>query len=98
MTADASGGAVSFRLAPAGQRRKQLPWGFSNIDELVHFHEAAGTEWLQIEVRILTGSGGYASAQCQTWSDEGKLLVTAISQLAFFELQGGSTLASDSTT
>ena len=62
------------------------PRGFSNLDGLVHFHSLRATDWFYIETGILTGSGGYASAQTQTWSAGRRLLGTAVTQLAFFDI------------
>jgi hypothetical protein len=85
LTMDAAGGAVVFRLIADGHARDALPWGFSNLDGLVHFHEPKGTEWLYVETQILTGAGGHVSAQTQTWSaDMKQLLASAITQLSFF--------------
>jgi len=86
---DASGGAVVARLVADGHARKALPWGFSNLDGLVHFHEPAATDWIFVESNVLTGSGGYVGAQSHTWSADSKLLASSITQLAFFELPTG---------
>jgi hypothetical protein len=86
ITMDAAGAAVVRRFLAEGHPRNLFPWGFSNLDGLGHFHELAGTEWLCIETQILTGAGGYASAQTQTWSaDSKRLLASAITQLGFFD-------------
>ena len=78
------------QLIQAGHSRVALPWGFMNLDGLVHFHEHAGTDWLQIEQQLITGSGGYASAQTQTWSNDRRLVATSITQLSFFGRPTGS--------
>jgi acyl-CoA thioesterase len=69
-----------------GPRRKELPWGFANLDLLVHFHVARGTDWLYMDSEVIAGSGGLSSAQTQVWSDSAELLATGISQVHFFPI------------
>jgi acyl-CoA thioesterase len=71
-----------------GPRRTELPWGFTNLDLLVHFHRARGTDWLCYVSDVIDGADGVASAQTRAWSESGDLLATAISQIAFFPTSG----------
>lgn len=87
LSMDTAASAILPRLGAWGSNRKELPWGFSNLDEMVQFHEPSATPWLHTETRILIGAAGYVSAMIQTWSEDGKLLATAVSHLAFFELR-----------
>jgi acyl-CoA thioesterase len=91
MGLDSQGVAVLSRLdrlwGPA--EREPFEWGFSNLDSLIHFHQATGTEWLCSVSRVVTGCDGFVSAQSQTWSADGDLLATAMSQIAFFPLREG---------
>jgi len=85
---DASGGAVVSRFEASGHLRKALPWGFSNLDALIHFHGSKGTDWLHVQTEVLTAFNGYASTRTQAWSEDAALMATAISQLAFFDTSG----------
>jgi acyl-CoA thioesterase len=89
MCLDSGGAAVVSRLVGPESSRQELPWAFSNLDGLVHFHEPCGSDWIHIRTRVLIASGGYASAQTQTWSVDDKLLATAITQLGFFDMSAG---------
>jgi len=71
-----------------GPQRKELPWGFANLDLLVHFHVSRGTDWLYMDSEVITGSAGLSSAQTQLWSDSAELLATSISQIHFFPITG----------
>jgi hypothetical protein len=88
---DGQGTAVLKRLDRFWDQadREAFDWGFSNLDSLIHFHQAAGTEWLYTLSRVMTGGGGFASVQSQTWSPDGNLLATVMSQIAFFPLREG---------
>jgi acyl-CoA thioesterase len=66
-----------------------LEWGFANVDSLVHFHQAVGTEWLYTLTRVVTGRDGFVSAETELWSTGGDLLATAMSQIGFFPLREG---------
>jgi acyl-CoA thioesterase len=67
-----------------GPRRTELPWGFTNLDMLIHFHRIPGTDWLCYLSKVNDALGGVASGQTQVWSEAGQLLATALSQVAFF--------------
>jgi hypothetical protein len=69
-----------------GPRRRELPWGFTNLDLLAHFHNAQGTEWIWSEARSVVGLDGFAGAQVEIWSSAGELLSTGMSQVAFFPI------------
>jgi hypothetical protein len=88
---DGQGTAVLKRLDRLWDREKReaLDWGFSNLDSLIHFHQATGTEWLYVLSRVMTGRDGFASVQSQTWSPQGDPLATVMSQIAFFPLREG---------
>jgi acyl-CoA thioesterase len=86
---DGQGMAVLRRLDRVGPAGEALDWGFSNLDSLIHFHQTAGSEWLYVLSRVMTGRDGFASVQTQTWSPEGDLLATVMSQIAFFPLREG---------
>jgi acyl-CoA thioesterase len=86
VTLDTAGGAVLRRIGPPG-RDRQVPWGFANLDALVHFHRVEGSDWVHTETRILTGSHGLVCAQTQAWTLDRELLATALSQLSFFALR-----------
>jgi hypothetical protein len=88
---DGQGTAVLKRLDRFWDQadREAFDWGFSNLDSLIHFHKAAGTEWLYTLSRVMTSRDGFASVQSQTWSPDGDLLATVMSQIAFFPLREG---------
>jgi acyl-CoA thioesterase len=86
LSLDSQAGALIHRIG-AEHSAEPLPWGFSNLDSLVHFHRAQGSEWILSENKVLTGSDGLAGVQSQVWSETGDLLATAMSQLAFFPLR-----------
>jgi acyl-CoA thioesterase len=71
-----------------GSRRLELPWGFTNLDLLVHFHKSQGTDWICYVSDVTDGQDGIASARTQVWSRNGELLATGISQVAFFPTSG----------
>ena len=86
---DDQGPAVLQRLGYMwGPKRKELPWGFTNLDMLVHFHKPRGTDWLCSVSDVTDGHNGIASAQSQVWSRTGELLATGLSQIAFFPRPG----------
>ncbi len=89
LSLDSHAPAVLHRLGAWGPGRREIPWGFSNLDSLIHFHQPSGTDWVYAEYRVLTGSDGLVSTQAQAWSSEGNLLATAMSQVAFFPLRPG---------
>jgi acyl-CoA thioesterase len=68
--------------------RAELPWGFTNLDLLVHFHKTAGTDWLCYVSNVIDAVDGVGSAQTRVWSQSGELLATAVSQIAFFPTTG----------
>jgi acyl-CoA thioesterase len=86
---DSGGGAVLNLLSTEVYGRSESPWGFSNLDALIHFHQPRGTEWIYTTTRVVTGSDGLASTQTQNWSSDGNLLATNMSQIAFFPLPPG---------
>jgi acyl-coenzyme A thioesterase PaaI-like protein len=86
VTLDGAGAAVLRRLGPP-RRDRRVPWGFSNLDALVHFHRVEGSDWLHTETCILTGSQGLVCAETQAWTVDREPLATALSQLRFFELR-----------
>ncbi len=71
-----------------GPQRLELPWGFTNLDLLVHFHKPRGTEWVCYVAKVIDALDGVASGQTQAWSRTGDLLATAHSQIAFFPAAG----------
>ena len=71
-----------------GPRRFELPWFFTNLDLFVHFHKAHGTDWLCYISNVTGGLDGVAAARTEAWSQEGELLATAHSQIAFFPTTG----------
>ena len=71
-----------------GPRRTQLPWGFTNLDILMHIHRPRGTDWLCSVSHVTDGADGIGSARTQLWSREGALLATAMSQVAFTPFAG----------
>jgi acyl-CoA thioesterase len=71
-----------------GAQRSELPWGFTNLDLLVHFHRPRATDWLCSISRVIDGHDGIGSAQTQVWSRTGELVATGLSQVAFFPTTG----------
>ena len=71
-----------------GPRLDELPWGFTNLDLLVHFHKPLGTDWLCYVSKMIDATDGVGSARTQLWSRSGDLLATAASQIAFFPTTG----------
>jgi acyl-CoA thioesterase len=71
-----------------GPRRTQMPWGFSSLDLLVHFHKACGTDWLCYVSDIIDGADGVATGRTRAWSAAGELLATAHGQVVFFASNG----------
>ena len=85
MSLDSQATAI-IRRTGAKQSAEPLPWGFSNLDSLVHFHRPRGSDWILSESTVLAGGDGLVSVQSQVWSETGDLLATAMSQVAFFSL------------
>jgi len=86
---DSGGGAVLNMLSTDVFGRSESPWGFSTLDALINFHEPLGTEWMYVPTRVVTSGSGLASTNTQSWSSDGKLLATNLSQTAFFPLPTG---------
>ena len=78
--------AVLRRLGFTSGQQHELPWGFSNLDLLAHFHNAPGTEWIWGEANAVVGLDGFGNAHVQVWSSDGELLATGSSQIAFFPI------------
>jgi len=97
LSLDSQAGAIIRRIG-ASHRAEPLPWGFSNLDSLVHFHRAQGSEWILSENTVLTGGDGLVSVQSQVWSETGDLLATAMSQVAFFPLRDNWSFAREATS
>jgi acyl-CoA thioesterase len=66
-----------------GPKSREMPWRYTNLDMLVHFHRFQGTEWLCSVSDVIDGVDGIASASTQVWSETGALLATGLSQIAF---------------
>ena len=86
---DNQGVAVMNRLDQFWKppQEQALEWGFANLDSLLHFHHAVGTEWLYTKTRVVTGGDGLAGTATELWSTNSDLLATAMSQIAFFPLR-----------
>lgn len=85
MALDITAPAVLHHLEFVRQQG-ELPWGFSNLDLLAHFHSARGTEWIWSEASAVVGLDGFGNARVQVWASDGQLLATGTSQVAFFPL------------
>ena len=97
LSLDSQPGAIIRRLG-AAHSAEPLPWGFSNLDSLVHFHRARGSEWILSENTVLAGGDGLVSVQSQVWSETGDLIATAMSQVAFFPLRDNWSFAREATS
>lgn len=97
LSLDSQAGAIIRRIG-AAHSAEPLPWGFSNLDSLVHFHRARGSEWILSENTVLAGRDGLVSVQSQVWSELGDLLATAMSQVAFFPLRDNWSFAREATS
>lgn len=87
MALDLTAPAVLHRLGFTWDpQQRQLPWGFTNLDLLAHFHNAPGTEWIWAEASAVVGLDGFGNAEAQIWSTDGQLLATGASQVAFFPI------------
>jgi acyl-CoA thioesterase len=87
LSMDSQAPAILNRIGASwGHPGRPLPWGFRNLDMLVHIHRPQATEWVLSDSRVIVGVDGLASAQTQVWSSAGYLMATGISQVAFFEM------------
>jgi acyl-CoA thioesterase len=48
-----------------------------SLDLTVHFLEETGAEWLLTDVHVRRARAGYASADCEIWDDQGRLVAFA---------------------
>ncbi len=81
--------AISDTMPPAiGQKLgPDHPFFFApSCDLTVHFFESTRHEWLLVRSRCRQAGGGYASAECEIWSVDGRLLVYA-TQLMFLRFE-----------
>lgn len=68
----------------AGPGVRDRPIRGTTLDLLLHFHRTErSTEWLWYETHVQVAHGGLASGTCNLWSDDGLLLATSMSQVAF---------------
>lgn len=74
-------GALMKRPGPGDPDR---PFRGTTLDLLVHFHRTErSTDWLWYETHVQVAHGGLASGTCNLWSEDGSLLATSMSQVAF---------------
>lgn len=71
-------------LGPGPGARGDRPIRGTTLDLLVHFHRTErSTPWLWYETHVQIAHGGMASGTCNLWSEDGLLLATSMSQVAF---------------
>jgi acyl-CoA thioesterase len=81
--ADTQVPAAFLRAGTLGMRDERLMRG-TTLDLLVHLHRTErSTPWLWYETHVQIAHGGLASGICNLWSDDGHLLATSFSQVAF---------------
>lgn len=66
--ADTMPSAVANKLGPAGK-----PFHAPSLDLTVHFLEPARTEWLLVATYARRARAGYATAEAEIWTEDGKL-------------------------
>lgn len=77
------GGILDTLPGGAGDR----PFRGTTLDLLLHFHRTErSTDWLWYETHVQIAHGGLASGACNLWSEDGRLLATSMSQVAFLGL------------
>jgi acyl-CoA thioesterase len=72
--------AIGQALGPGGS-----PWFAPSVDLTTHVLESTREEWVLIRSRCRHASGGYATADNELWSRDGRLLVYA-AQIMYFRL------------
>jgi acyl-CoA thioesterase len=72
--------AIGQALGPGGS-----PWFAPSVDLTTHVLESTREEWVLIRSRCRHAGGGYATADNELWSREGRLLVYA-TQIMYFRL------------
>ena len=76
-------GILGAKPGGAGER----PFRGTTLDLLLHFHHTERTtDWLWYETHVQVAHAGLASGTCNLWSDDGRLLATSMSQVAFLDL------------
>lgn len=79
-------GILGTKPGGAGDR----PFRGTTLDLLIHFHRTdRSTDWLWYETHVQVAHGGLASGTCNLWSQDGALLATSMSQVAFLGLPPG---------
>jgi acyl-CoA thioesterase len=70
--ADSMPPSVAQKLGPG-----HTPFDAPSLDLTVHFLEATRSEWLLVSTRARHARAGYASAEAEIWSEDGRLVAHA---------------------
>jgi acyl-CoA thioesterase len=82
--ADSMPPSVAQKLGPG-----HTPFDAPSLDLTVHFLEPARGDWLLVSTRARHARGGYASAEAEIWSEEGRLVAYATQTMILRRRQRG---------
>jgi len=82
--ADTQVPAAFLRAGMLGRPGGRHTMRATTLDLLLHFHHTEpATEWLWCETHVQVAHDGLASGICNLWSEDGTVLATSMSQVAF---------------